>query len=285
MTIAALYGPEDFGSVAHQQARRRGPRPPSPNAARALPMPSLEWTDEVERATAHLYERVQARDLAGRVAADGAVHQGDQRAEARARRGHPRAQLPDAGDLPLRRRCRRRLAGARHRSQQGEGRHHRAMRRALHGGDVEDHQSGEDGADPGFAGRLLACLQHHRRRRAAAAPAISRRAGGRLCQHLGRGEGRGRHLLHLVERGRGGGEPRRADRDLRAGPISGALCRLEDAREDHRLERRLRGARALHRRRACAPIAKPIPPCRSSRIRNVRPTCWRKPISPARPRT
>jgi quinolinate synthase len=35
-------------------------RPVSPaERARALPMPALEWTPEVERATAHLYERVK----------------------------------------------------------------------------------------------------------------------------------------------------------------------------------------------------------------------------------
>ena len=44
-----------------------------------------------------------------------------------------------------------------------------------------------------FAGRL-----HHRRRCAAAAPEISRPAGGDLCEHLRRGEGGKRHLLHLA---------------------------------------------------------------------------------------
>ena len=46
-------------------ASRRFPPPTAKPAvghaarARALPMPSLEWTPEVERATAHLYERVK----------------------------------------------------------------------------------------------------------------------------------------------------------------------------------------------------------------------------------
>ncbi len=100
-----------------------------------------------------------------------------------------------------------------------------------------------------------------------------------------RGEGRGRHLLHLVERGASGREPERTDRDLPARSLPCNVCRLEDRREDHRLEGRLRGARALYRARSCAPIARPIRPCRSSRIPNVRLTCWRKPTSPARPRT
>jgi quinolinate synthase len=64
MPIAAIYGPEDFGKPAGNPAHG-GRRAPAPNgagaAARApaLPMPPLEWTDEVERATAHLYERVK----------------------------------------------------------------------------------------------------------------------------------------------------------------------------------------------------------------------------------
>ena len=83
----------------------------------------------------------------------------------------------------------------------------------------------------------------------------------------------------------GGREPERADGDLPARPVSGALCRIENQREDHRLEGRLRGARALHRRGAARLSRGRSRPCRSSRIRNARPTCWRKPTSPARPRT
>ncbi len=61
MPIAGIYGPEDFDQAAH----RHSPVPPSSrvNPARraaALPMPSLEWTPEVERATASLYERVRS---------------------------------------------------------------------------------------------------------------------------------------------------------------------------------------------------------------------------------
>jgi quinolinate synthase len=57
MPIAGIYGPEDFekpaahpGTPRHHHATAR---------AQALPMPTLEWTPEVERATAHLYERVR----------------------------------------------------------------------------------------------------------------------------------------------------------------------------------------------------------------------------------
>ena len=53
---------------------------------------------------------------------------------------------------------------------------------------------------PDLRGRLLARGVDHRRRRAAAAAALPRRAGGHLRQHLGRGEGRVGHLLHLGQR-------------------------------------------------------------------------------------
>jgi quinolinate synthase len=59
MTIAGLYGPEDFGAAAQQRPAPVRPAISPAERARALPMPSLEWTDEVERATAHLYARVQ----------------------------------------------------------------------------------------------------------------------------------------------------------------------------------------------------------------------------------
>src|SRR6202023_1252443 len=59
MPIAGIYGPDDFAKSgrAHPAAMRRSLTPAE--RARALPMPSLEWTPEVERATAHLYERVK----------------------------------------------------------------------------------------------------------------------------------------------------------------------------------------------------------------------------------
>ena len=60
MPVAAIYGPDDF-----DKSGRRPPNAPPASQARAddhavaLPMPSLEWTPEVERDTAHLYERVK----------------------------------------------------------------------------------------------------------------------------------------------------------------------------------------------------------------------------------
>jgi quinolinate synthase len=59
MPIAGIYGPNDFPIA------EAGPTIPIRNRANAapqasaLPMPPLEWTSEVERATAHLYERVR----------------------------------------------------------------------------------------------------------------------------------------------------------------------------------------------------------------------------------
>ena len=60
MPIAGIYGPDNFGHPAHGRQASR-PRTPisTRERARALPMPSLEWTPEVERATAHLYDRVK----------------------------------------------------------------------------------------------------------------------------------------------------------------------------------------------------------------------------------
>ena len=60
MPIAGIYGPDDFGNPprGHSATPARY-RVNSVERARALPMPSLAWTPEVERATAHLYERVK----------------------------------------------------------------------------------------------------------------------------------------------------------------------------------------------------------------------------------
>jgi quinolinate synthase len=61
MPISAIYGPEDFESPAHrhQTMPSSPPSVPAPRAV-ALPRPPLEWTKDVERATAHLYERVRS---------------------------------------------------------------------------------------------------------------------------------------------------------------------------------------------------------------------------------
>src|SRR5438105_8903472 len=55
MPVAGIFGPEDFSHL-----RRIGATRPVPREAGALPMPALEWTPEVERETAHLYQRVKA---------------------------------------------------------------------------------------------------------------------------------------------------------------------------------------------------------------------------------
>src|ERR1700723_2755444 len=60
MPITGIYGPDDFGNPPRPHSA-----PParyhisSAERAQALPMPSLEWTPEVARDTAHLYERVK----------------------------------------------------------------------------------------------------------------------------------------------------------------------------------------------------------------------------------
>ena len=59
---------------------------------------------------------------------------------------------------------------------------------------------------------------------------------------------------------------------------------VADQSEDHCLEGRLRGARALHRRRAASLSRGTIRRCRSSRIRNARPTSSPRRTTPARPR-
>jgi len=60
MPIAGLYGPEDLGRSAPGHSAPVIDRTPhSKNHADALSRPPLEWTPEVERATAHLYARVK----------------------------------------------------------------------------------------------------------------------------------------------------------------------------------------------------------------------------------
>jgi quinolinate synthase len=57
MPIAGIYGPDDFQSSGLAAPPRY--RLPPAESARAPSMPSLQWTSEVERATAHLYERIR----------------------------------------------------------------------------------------------------------------------------------------------------------------------------------------------------------------------------------
>jgi quinolinate synthase len=61
MPIAGIYGPEDLGDPTPRHPVAPGDRHPSPVApADAPPRPNLAWTGDVERATAHLYERVKS---------------------------------------------------------------------------------------------------------------------------------------------------------------------------------------------------------------------------------
>ena len=55
MPMVGVFGPEDFSHRA-----RGGSTRPALREARALPTPELEWTPEIERETAHLYDRVKA---------------------------------------------------------------------------------------------------------------------------------------------------------------------------------------------------------------------------------
>jgi quinolinate synthase len=59
MPLTGLFGPEDFGNPVHAK-NPASARCPSRERFTSLPAPSLEWTPEVERATAHLYEKVKA---------------------------------------------------------------------------------------------------------------------------------------------------------------------------------------------------------------------------------
>src|SRR5438445_13588601 len=57
MPITGIYGPDDFAN--RPQAQTAPTRVTPARTGPTLPMPSLECTGEVERATAHLYERVR----------------------------------------------------------------------------------------------------------------------------------------------------------------------------------------------------------------------------------
>jgi quinolinate synthase len=61
MPIAAIYGPDDFTQTAGHKVVPPGLGRAKPSApVDGLPMPSLEWNEEVARETAHLYERVRS---------------------------------------------------------------------------------------------------------------------------------------------------------------------------------------------------------------------------------
>ncbi|WP_291612824.1 quinolinate synthase NadA [Bradyrhizobium sp.] len=59
MPIIGLYAPEDLGTATQRPAAPVRPEIDPPQRMGTLPTPSLEWTPEVERNTAHLYARVK----------------------------------------------------------------------------------------------------------------------------------------------------------------------------------------------------------------------------------
>ena len=59
MPITGIYGPDDFGDARRDSTAPVNSRFGSTERALALPMPALQWTPEVERETAHLYEKVK----------------------------------------------------------------------------------------------------------------------------------------------------------------------------------------------------------------------------------
>ena len=125
------YGPEDFGTPRSDALRRFAGDQSCRTRKASCRCRQLEWDDEVESATAHLYRAGEARDLAGGVVADGAAREGDQRAEARARRvilAH-NYQTPEIFHWwPTSSATRSR---SRSKPSKGEGFHHRAMRRVT----------------------------------------------------------------------------------------------------------------------------------------------------------
>ena len=125
-------------------------------------------------------------------------------------------------------------AAARARGGQDGCQNHRPGRRSFHGRDGESSFARKDGADPRCEGWLFACRFDYRRRCAAPETEISGPSRRHLCEHVGRGESRKRHLLHVVQRGRRSrshrAPTRRRHRDHDPGRISGELCRQADAR-------------------------------------------------------
>ena len=109
----------------------------------------------------------------------------------------------------------------------------RVLRRPLHGRDRLGPLSRQDGADRRPRRRLLALGVDQRRPAARLEGGAPRRGGRDVRQHLRRGEGRDRLLLHLGERGPGGrahparARPRHGD-PLRPRHVARRLRRARD---------------------------------------------------------
>ena len=106
--------------------------------------------------------------------------------------------------------------------------------------------AGEDRADPRPERRLLAGRLDHRRPAPRLEGRASRRARRHVREHLGRGQGRDRLLLHLLER-----------RRRRRPHLAGARPRDRDPLRPGHVARRLRRARDGPDRRSRAP--RPLP--------------------------
>ena len=92
----------------------------------------------------------------------------------------------------------------------------------------------QDRPDPGSRGRMLTGRWHHRGRCPPSKGAVPGRAGGHLCQHLGRGQGRVGHHLHFLQRRGGGGVARGGPGHLHPRPVPRPMGRHPDRRRgDH----------------------------------------------------
>ena len=120
----------------------------------------------------------------------------------------------------------------------------RVLRRPLHGRDGVDPVARQDGADPRPRRRLLPVRLDHRRPAARLEGRAPGRDRGDVREHLGRGEGRDRLLLHLVQRGQGRRahlpRARRRHRGaVRPRHVAGRLRRARDRARHPRLGRRV----------------------------------------------
>ena len=218
----------------------------------ALPMPSLEWNAQVERDTAHLYERV--KNVVPSV--EWPFFAPNVRAINALKKERNAVILAHNYQTPEIYHCVADFVGD-------------SLQLAREATKVEADIIVQCGVHfmaetakilnpdktvliPDIARRLLARRLDHRRGRAAAARALP---GVPVVTYVNTSaEVKAESDITCTSSNAlaGGREPRRRQGDHAAGPVSGEIHRLADQGEDHRLERLVRGARALHRRRACA---------------------------------